>query len=178
MPDPDAAGAKEEYTIGLETAKKLYKAFPNVLVCVGNHDARYYKGAAEKSYPSVMLPDYNWWTKSPKTWKWAMRHIVDGVVYQHGTAYSGEYPHVSAAKKNRKSTVIGHIHTAFGVVYMAGPDDLIFGAATGCLMDSNTYAAHYAQEYSAKPIVGCLVVIDGQKVIPEPMNLGSRIVRK
>jgi predicted phosphodiesterase len=174
LPDPDAEGAKEEYTKAIAMAKTLYKAFPKALVCIGNHDARYYKGAAEKAFSSVMLPDYNWWTKSPKTWKWAMRHIVDGVVYQHGTAFSGEFCHVNAAKKNRKSTVVGHIHTSAGVTYLAASDDLIFGMATGCGMDSNTYAARYAQEYSAKPIVGCGVVIDGKLAIYEPMDLGSK----
>jgi len=138
LPDPNAAGSKEEYLEGLEVAKQLYKAFPKTLVCIGNHDARYYRGLAEKSYPSAMLPDYNWWTKSPKGWVWKMIHKIDNVVYQHGSVFSGDYPHVSAAVKNRKSTVVGHIHTAAGVNYLAGPDDLIFGMACGCGMGSKS----------------------------------------
>ena len=175
LPNPNAAGAKEEYDKALKIAKKIYKAFPVVKVCVGNHDARYYNGIADKSYPTSMLKTYSEWTKSPKGWDWQMRHIVDGVIYQHGTVYGGEYPHVTATMKNLgRSTIVGHIHTAAGIHYMASGDVLPFAAIFGCGMDSNSYAAQYAIEYNKKPIVACGVVIDGKQPIVVPMDLGGK----
>jgi predicted phosphodiesterase len=178
LPHPDAKGAKEEYLEGMDIAHKLYKLFPKVYACIGNHDARLYRQAAEKSIPSVMLKSYQEWTQAPKGWKWALKHTIDGVLYTHGTAAKGgEFPHVTIAKAARMSTVIGHIHTAAGVHYMASDNDLIFAMACGCGMDSKSYAAQYAEELTKKPIVGCAVVIDGTQPIYIPMPLGSKVRR-
>jgi len=170
---PDAMGAKEEYLKGLEIAKKFYKAFPKVLICIGNHDARMYRQVAKEGVPEAMLPSYKDLFNTPVGWKWSLRHTVDGVLYKHGNR-SGEYPHVSTAKAARMSTVTGHTHAVGGVHYMAGPEDLIFAMCCGCGMDSNSYAAQYAQEYDKKPIVGCGIVLGGKQAIFVPMDLGTR----
>jgi hypothetical protein len=124
--------------------------------------------------------EYHQWSQCPKGWNWQMEHEIDGVKYMHGTAakYNGKGPHVQVAKTLGQSSVIGHFHTEFGVNYMASENQLIFGAICGCGMNSKSYAAHYAEERLVKPIVGCVVVIDGKYAIPIPMNRGSRIRRK
>lgn len=179
LPNPDAMGAKEEYLEGIEIAKELYTTFPKVKVCVGNHDSRYYKQAAEKYFPSIMLPKYNDWTKSPTGWDWKLQHIVDDVLYIHGTASKGgEFPHVQLAKQARMSLVMGHAHTVAGIHYMASDNDLIFAMALGCMMDSKSYAATYAEELIKKPIVSCGVIIDGTLPILIPMPLGTKVQRR
>lgn len=172
---PDAMGSKEEYLRAIEQLKPLYKAFPKAKVCIGNHDARFYKQIAEKAVPSVALPGYKEWTKCPQMWEWELKHIVDGVLYMHGTKAGGDYPHVNTVRKTRMSTVIGHIHTVAGTQWLASDNDLIFGMAVGCGMDSKSYAAAYAEENLAKPIVSCGVVLEGKLPILVPMELGSKV---
>ncbi len=176
LPHPDSMGAKEEYLQGLDIARKIYKAFPKAFACIGNHDARLYRQAAERAIPSMMLKSYTEWTESPKGWNWGMEHIVDGVRYTHGSgSKGGDTPHLQMARTTRMSTVIGHIHTAAGVQYLASPNDLIFGMVCGCGMDSKSYAAAYAEELSKKPVVGCGIVLNGVQAIYIPMGLGTKV---
>jgi predicted phosphodiesterase len=172
-PSPEATGAKEEYLAGIKVAKELYNTFPKVKACIGNHDARYYKQA--EGYPAVLLKTFEELYQCPKGWDWKLRHIVDDVAYTHGSASrGGDTPHITTARTSRMSSVMGHIHTAAGVQYLAGPNDLIFGMVCGCGMDSSTYAAQYAEEFTKKPIVGCGVVIDGTLAFFVPMPLGNK----
>lgn len=173
---PDAMGAKEEYLRGLDQAKRLYKLFPKVKVCIGNHDAILYRQNATLGIPEVMLPKYRLLFQTPAGWDWADEHIVDNICWIHGTGLSGEFMHVNAAKKKMMSTGTGHGHSTFGVHYIATPRELVMAIAAGCGMDRRTYAAEYAKFSIRKPIVGCAVVIDGILAIPVPMDLGSKIV--
>jgi predicted phosphodiesterase len=172
-------GAKEEYDKAMKQVEEIYKAFPKVKAIFGNHDDRYYAQAGEKAnIPSNMLKTLQELTRSPKGWQWADKWTIDDVLYLHGTAYSGTSAHLTAARNNLKSVVLGHLHTQAVVQYIASPDELIFAAVGGCGMDSNTYAAAYAQFRDKKPIVGCLVVVDGKEAHFEPMFLGKKVVRK
>jgi len=179
MAHPDSMGAKQEYEQAMKQVKRIYKAFPRVSAIYGNHDDRYYVEAGEKAnIPRNMLKTVNEVTKSPKGWEWSNRWTIDDVLYIHGTAYSGASAHLTAARNNLKSVVMGHLHTQAVVQYIASPDELIFAAIGGCAMDSSTYAAAYAKFRDKKPIIGCLIVLEGQKAIFEPMPLGKKIIRK
>lgn len=174
---PDAMGAKEEHFRGIDKLKFYYKAFPEVLCCVSNHTSRPYRKAAEGGLASLFLKQYNEILGAPKGWKWKLQWEIDGVIYKHGDGYSGDRPHATAATKERNSIVIGHCHASGGVDYLAGPNDLIFGLSTGCLLDRNSYAMEYAQRTPKKPVIGCGVVIDGSQAIFVPMPLGTKIKR-
>jgi predicted phosphodiesterase len=175
---PDSLGAKDEYEKAMKQVNLIYKAFPNVKAIYGNHDDRYYVEAGEKAnIPSNMLKTIEQLTKSPRGWKWADKWTIDDVLYIHGTAYSGTGAHLTAARNNLKSVVMGHLHTQAVVQYIASPDELIFAAVGGCAMDSNSYAAAYAQFRDKKPVVGCLVVLNGKTAYFEAMDLGKRVKR-
>jgi len=175
---PDAVGGKEEYLRGIKQAKQLYKFFPKVEICIGNHDEILYRQNATLGIPEIMLPTLKTLFQTPIGWKWAYQHTIDGINYFHGTGISGEHAHVTATKKKMMSTCIGHIHTNLGVRYIANDRELLLSIGTGCGMNHRSYAAAYAKFNIKKPVIGCVVVIDGTLVIPVPMNLGTRIVVK
>jgi len=46
------------------------------------------------------------------------------------------------------------------------------------VMNKMVQDAAYAKFRDKKPIIGCLIVLEGQKAIFEPMPLGKKIIRK
>ncbi len=108
---------------------------------------------------------------SPKGWKWDFVHKINGVIYQHGTGMSGEMASINAARENRQSTVIGHLHTVCNTRFLASSKDLIFGMSVGCGIDHSKYAFAYGKENTRKPVLSCSVVLNGKMPLNIPMIL-------
>ena len=70
------------------------------------------------------------------------------------------------------SMVQGHVHTQAFVDFTASLTDLKWGMQSPCGIDYKSFAFSYAKFHTAKPILGCAVVLDNGKMpILEPMNL-------
>ena len=171
--DPDGYSAGHELEAGIDAAEEVFEMFPTAKYCIGNHCNRIMKAAYKAGIPSRSLKTFEEMYNLPEGWTTGEYFEIDGVVYEHGDRFGGANAHEKAAIANMKSTVIGHIHTSFGVAYIANRDKLIFGACAGALLDSHSYAAAYGRAYSKKTIHGALVIIDGATVLPVPMLLDS-----
>jgi hypothetical protein len=163
-------GATDEIEVTRDVLKKWFKKFPDLKVCIGNHDERIYLRADEIGISAEWLPDYNWLYKAPDTVKFAKSHIIDNVVYWHGTGVSGNGWQNLALRKGM-SSVIGHLHSKLGVVYRASSDRLLFSAVSGSLVDHDHPLMEYGSNYIEKPIVSLLRIVDGREVHTIPMNL-------
>jgi predicted phosphodiesterase len=172
--DPEGRSIGDEYRLALERSKRWYYTFPNVKICIGNHDALPFRKAFTSGLPSSWLKSYQEILQSPKTWEWDFIHEVNGVIYQHGTGMSGEMAAINAARENRQSTVIGHLHTVCNTRFLASFKDLIFGVTVGCGINHSAYAFAYGREQTRKPVVSCAVVLDGTTPINIPMKLGKK----
>lgn len=159
--DPDGFSAGDEYNRAIDMLIPFYKEFPNVYMCLGNHDLLIARKAKTSGLSSIAVRSLHEVYQMPDGWKVNTQWQIDGVLYQHGTGRSGKYPHILAAEQNRQSTVIGHAHSVMGVQYTASQKDMIFGMAVGCGVDAHSYAMDYGQYYTRKPILGCGVVMDG-----------------
>lgn len=170
--DPDGYSPGQEVEAFLEASDDLFELFPNAFYCLGNHDNRIQKAAFKAGIPKAALRTLRDVYALPDGWEIGDYTVIDGVVYEHGDRFgSGQNAHVKAAMSNMRSTVIGHVHTSFGVEYMANRDKLIFGACAGALLDPDSYAAAYGKQYAKKGILGAMIIIDGEKVLPVPMIL-------
>ena len=70
------------------------------------------------------------------------------------------------------SMVQGHVHTQAFIDYTASLTDLKFGVQSPCGIDYKSWAYGYAKFHTAKPILGCAVILDsGQLPIIETMPL-------
>lgn len=167
--DADGRSPGDEYKEALQQCEKWYKAFPEVLICIGNHDRLPFRKAYTAGLPKNWLKSYQEMFNSPKGWKWDFVHKVNEVIYQHGTGLSGEMASVNACRENRQSTVIGHLHTVSNIRFLASYKDLIFGMSVGCGIDHTKYAFAYGKENTRKPVLGCGVVIGGKLPINIPM---------
>ncbi len=166
---PDNEGAKREYDLTIKQVAQLYKAFPVVDVCIGNHDARVHRLSSKVGIPPMYIRRFND-LYATHDWDWFQTFEIDGVHYSHGEGCGGATPAFSAAKLRLHNTVGGHYHSTAGVWYQAGPKHRIFGMNVGCGVDRTHWSMQYGANYLKKPIVSCAVVIDGDPYL-EVMDL-------
>jgi predicted phosphodiesterase len=169
--DPEGMSAGDEFNLALLKMKEWYYTFPVVKVCIGNHDALPFRKAFTAGLPKTWLKTYQELLQSPPTWQWDFTHEINGVIYQHGTGLSGELAAINAARENRQSTVIGHLHTVMNTRFLASYKDLIFGVTVGCGIDHEKYAFAYGKQNTRKPVVACAVILDGKLPINIPMPI-------
>jgi len=171
--DPDGYSAGDELKAAIEQLKPYYRAFPDMLVCKGNHDERVFRRAMKYGIPRAYLREYREFLQAPKGWRWVGRVELDSVVYKHGVGYSGVNGAMNAAKDELKSCVIGHLHADAGVLFWANAQVLLFGMNVGSGIDKDAYAFEYGKHMRKKPILSCGVVIDGNPVLVV-MRLNAR----
>lgn len=175
--DPDGMSAGDELKSAVKELKKLYKIFPNVMVCVSNHTSRIFRKAFTSGIPAVFLRDYKEFLEAPEGWEWREFWIIDGVRYEHGHAMSGGAAGVlsNACIKNQRSTVFGHFHTGAGIRYISTPESLLFSFNVGSLIDRHSYAFNYSQANKTRPVLGLGIVDKGiPTFIPMLLAKGGR----
>lgn len=169
-PDPDGFGAGEELDRAIESIKPWHKLFPKAKVCIGNHDAIVSRKAFAGGVSKRWVRDYHEVLGTPG-WEFAQQHIIDNVLYVHGTGSSGK----GATKRIREwqvSVVQGHIHTEAYVDWYCNKDKKLFAMQVGCGVDDRSYAMAYAKNFTKKYIVSCGVVTQkGTLPIVVPMTL-------
>jgi predicted phosphodiesterase len=159
--NPDLPAALDEFNIATKEIHKWHKAFPNSMVCIGNHDERVVKTAKGSGIPSLYLKPYNE-VYNTEGWDWKYEFKIDGILYTHGTGWSGLAPAFNAAKQTRQSVVCGHTHSNASISYHSNGSDTIFGMNVGCGVDDDHLAMSYGRYSLKKPVFSCGVVINGQ----------------
>jgi hypothetical protein len=168
--DPDGYSAGEELERAIDAVQAWYKIWPKAKVCIGNHDAiisrkTYSSGISKKwvkEYPEVL---------GTPGWEFANEHIIDGVLYTHGTGCSGKGIN-KRVREWQTSIVQGHIHTEAFVDWYCNKDKRLYGVQVGCGVDDRSYAMAYAKNFTKKYIVSCAVILDNGKLpIVLPMEL-------
>lgn len=158
---PSAPGVKEEYGLAKERIARWVEAFPEAMVCIGNHDERPERLAASVNIPPEFIMSYQAMWDCPK-WEWASHHFIDDVYYFHGKKKSGMYPAANVMRKQGMSVVMGHCHSRANIVSMTNPFRRFFAMDTGCLVDDRAYAFAYGEEATDRSTLSAGVVIDGQ----------------
>jgi len=172
--DPSMPSAQQEYKNALKQVRKLHSAFPEVDYLMGNHsDLPARKAKTAGLIDDLMKPFKEVWGLDG--WKIHPRYhdlIIDGVIYRHGDKGKGGSRNAaySNAVQNHRSVVQGHLHTQFGIEWTSNGDRAIFGAQVGCGVLPDHPNMNYAKVYSNRPILGCLVVNNGEPVL-ERMKL-------
>lgn len=177
-PNLDSAGVElEKAKVVLE---QLHELFPNLLLCDSNHGSLVYRRAKAhglpvqfiKKYRDILFPQHG-----ADGWSWADAWVLQtplgAVRFQHQV--SGDF--MLNASHERTSIVLGHEHGRFEVQYAASSAALYFGAYAGCLIDKASMAFAYGKLHRKKPIMGCMVITDGNpQLIPMLMNRNGRWV--
>lgn len=169
--DPNGLSAEDEARSAMQKAARWHKVFPGKRAARGNHDERAFRLAKKHGLPDRFLrpPNEVWGT----SWKWAFEHVLDGVLYTHGTGTSGKDAAINNAIQRRMSVVQGHVHSYAGVKYHCNPTSRIFGMNVGCGIDVRAYAFEYGRAFAVRPVLGCGIVADGEFAVFVPMACGK-----
>jgi predicted phosphodiesterase len=171
---PGLSSPAEEYKKALRQVKLLYERFPKVTMIMGNHCALTCRQAVTAGLLPEWLLDFNQLWQIPK-WEVLPRfsHIeIDGVRYEHGDAgRTGQFAAVKTSRSRFQSVVSGHCHSEAGVWWTCNGNARVFGMNVGCGVNHELLQFEYGWKFTAKPIIGCGVVIDGTHAIFEPMLL-------
>lgn len=158
--DPNGKSPADEMAEVDKRLKRWFGAFPELYLCLGNHDRLIDRKAITLGLPSRAFKPFRQIWNFPDTWKDDFSWEFYGVRFMHGTGFSGRYAHIKAAESNRQSTVIGHIHSTLATDYLVSEKDRIFAMNVGCGIDRKTYAFNYGRDFPKKPALGCGVVTD------------------
>lgn len=166
----ESHGAKFELDAAIEQVKDWYEAFPNATITLGNHDLIIARKAEDAGIDKRWVRNLNEVLGCPD-WKFEEQFVHDDVLYTHGTGCSGKG--IMKRVQNWGSSMVqGHIHTQSFVDFTASLNDLKFGLQCPCGIDYKSFAYGYAKFHTAKPILGCAVILDsGRLPIIEPMPL-------
>jgi len=157
---PELPSAIDEYNQVAQGMKDWKRAFPEAMVCIGNHDERVHRLSATAGIPSMYLMNYQDVYETPD-WTWEQSFMIDDVMYIHGTGTSGQRPAFTAAMKLGHSAVMGHCHSIAGVHVFQSEKLRIFGMNVGAGVDRHHRAMDYAKNHLNKPVLSAGVVIDG-----------------
>ena len=173
--EPTLKGANGELIDARVRLESWYKAFPKLTLINGNHDlipARQLNaiGMDSEVWLKPLAEVYGF----PKGWDIENELIVDGVLYHHGYTANGVNGFRMDAKNRMVSTVSGHCHGNAGVSATASDHRLVKGMAVGCGVDNTSMAMAYGKHFKNKPIISCGIVIDGDTMCVEYMDLGEQ----
>jgi predicted phosphodiesterase len=171
---PIAMNPKQEKEMSIERLQPYYEAFPNMEICLGNHDTRYIERVEEFGIDDTIIKDFKEIYKMPKGWKIYDEYenflIINDVLYLHGSAYNGQAGAKSAAINEQMSVVMGHGHSFAGVTPVANKRKLMFGMNVGCGIDPGAYAFAYNKKDKFRPLLGCGIVFSSSHATWVPMG--------
>jgi metallophosphoesterase superfamily enzyme len=170
LPDPKTEARKARRQV-----KAITDAFPEADLLTGNHDSLPERKATTAGIPDDLLQSFSEYWRLPDGWRvWPRFHRlkIDGVFYSHGeTGAGGKFAAGNQAAEQFNSVVIGHLHSQAGVTWRANHEKRIFGLSVGCGVDHRRLQFAYGRKFSAKPMLGCGIVIDGRYAYFEPWDL-------
>lgn len=170
IPSPSSWGQKEEYNAAKAAMIELAAIFPNLDLIESNHGSLPFRKAHANGMPLEFIKDYNELWGVPDTWKWHFDLTLDlpnktKVNFHHSRGANV----LLNSQRMGMNAVQGHHHEKFGVQYWTNPAGQTFWAAqTGCLVDQHSLAMHYGKNNIKRPILGCLMILNGWP-LPIPM---------
>jgi predicted phosphodiesterase len=169
--NPDGHSAGDELEYAIEQLKVMYKEFPKVKVCLGNHDQIINRKAFSAGLSKRWVKGLDEVLEVPG-WNFDMEHVEHGVLFTHGTGTSGQNAAYNKALNRRMSVVQGHLHSESNIRYNVSKNDIIYGMQVGCGVDDRKYAFDYAKANPRKFIISCGVILNkGKLPILLPMDL-------
>jgi len=163
--DPDYHSVSNELKLVRYQLKRWINTFPNMKICIGNHDLLIYRKAKTHGLSKEFFKSMNQILDVPDTWTFDNEFQIQNIKFFHGTGFSGKYPHANAATTHRQNCVIGHCHAVAGIEYTASAKDLIWGMSVGSGVDDKQIVFEYGQDMPRKSIISCGVIVDGNPII-------------
>jgi len=154
-----AMNASEEFDLSKKKIKNWYKAFPNAVVVMGNHDTI---PTLRKGKSAIIAPQFfKSFSESLETpnWDFVSSITIDNVLYVHGVGKKA----LPRSKVIEGSVVQGHYHSeAYCIQSLNSKGENIIAMQVGCGVDNDSYAMTYGANYSP-PKHSCGVIYQGKR---------------
>lgn len=165
--DPDGLSAGDELERAKRALVKYVDEFPEVTVCIGNHDRLIMRKAQTAGLSRHWIRDYAEVLGCPG-WEFVEDVTIDSVLYRHGEGGKA----IKIMEKQGTSVVQGHLHSDFYVQWHVTNHFRHFAMQVGCGVNQNSYAMAYAKSFPSRFVMGCGVVQEyGTLPITVPMPL-------
>lgn len=158
------ANPEREYAQTITALQKWYKAFPEAIVLLGNHDKLPTRKLQTIWLPRQMMKSWNDIFKAPEGWRFEEEWIIDDVLYRHGD--SGDA--YGRCVKEWMSLVQGHLHQTAWVQFYKNRVGWIFWMQAGTWIDREKKAFDYARNLPKLQFISCWVVLDWVQPIVIP----------
>ena len=166
--DVDGMSVGDELDAAKKQLREWYKAFPQAISLLGNHDLLIQRKAKTAGLSKHFIKDFGSIIDAPKAWEFKYEHILNNVLYHHGSIGDA----FKVAKDRRISTCQGHLHSKTFVQWSVSDVDAIFGLQVGWGADRDKYAFDYGKSFVTKPVLSCGLILDkGQTPIVKLMKL-------
>lgn len=145
---------------------ELHEVFPDMIITDSNHDARLWRKATQQGIPREMLIPYKQMLGASKFNGW--KQVDDVILTVDKTRESIYVAHTragttqTASRQLGMSCVMSHKHNSQGITYWSNGRHRFFAADTGCLVDHSGYAFAYGKLTVGKPVLGAIVIINGE----------------
>jgi len=164
--DPDGMGGGDELDLAKKQIKGFYEAFPNAIICIGNHDAIVQRKAYSSGLPSKWIKTASEVLGTPN-WKFSDHHIINNIEFTHGTGRKAK----QRSQQDMISVVSGHYHSESYVTFFAGKTgDIKFAMQLGCGIDKDKYAFAYGKNFATPHINVGLILENGKLAFIEYMD--------
>ena len=173
--DPDLPSAGDEFDLACEFLWALEELFPKMTVIESNHGSLAYRKARSSGISKNYLKTYRELYNTPQ-WTWVPQLEItlpnkQPCFFIHGLSANTR----TLLTSKMMSSVQGHYHEKFEIVYQGNGERLNFGMTIGCLIDDHAMAFRYNKVFAKRPIIGCGMIIDSQpKLIPLVMKSNGR----
>lgn len=154
--DVDGMSVGDELEAAKKQLKEWYKAFPNAISLLGNHDLLIQRKAKTAGLSKHFIRDFGSVIEAPKSWEFKLKHHENNVDYLHGSVGDA----MKVAINSRTSTCLGHFHSKTFVEWKVSDKDSIFGLQVGWGADRTKYAFEYGKDFPNKPIVSLGLILE------------------
>jgi hypothetical protein len=178
--DPDLHSPSDELKQCDKYFQALFKLFPKMDLVDSNHGSLVLRRAKKNGLPSRVIRTPKEYLKAPKGWTWHDNLIVTMSNGKKVALWHGLKSDCLANSKNKGINFMqGHHHSRFEIRYWANHEDLFWSCTAGCLIDKDKLAFAYGKLIIDKPILGCLMLLNGQPMlIPMILNKFGRWIGK
>lgn len=165
-PDPEAPSAKDELAQSKVCVNKFVNMIPKsvkTFICVGNHDNRIEKKAAQNHIPKAFLKSTRELFSIPDTWQVEDYHQIGDIAFVHGQSnLRGK-----ACMSYGCNVVQGHFHSMLEISYHQTPTRKLWSVFTGSGADSKSLALAYGKNHLAKDVYGFTLIENGiPRIVP------------
>lgn len=166
--EPELPGAGDELEQSISYMKKLYKLFPVCDILNSNHGSLVFRRGKNAKLLEKMMRTPKEILEAPIGWNW--HNEIYFKMKNGATLYltHGKKKNTfKLAEDMRMCVAQGHFHEDSYIKFQHHTNWDLWGASVGCLVDDKSRAFNYNKIWSKKPVLSCVIVIDGiPKLIP------------